>query len=104
MGWTLSASELWVAAQRTLPNWVRRRLNPTLIVMISQGGMAVGGVIWGSAATIGGASYTLIGVAVLSLTSLLAHFVYYESAYRFGGLAASWSSAVVSIASMPGPI
>jgi len=33
--------------------------------------MAVGGVIWGYAATIGGASYTLIGVAVLFLTSLL---------------------------------
>jgi hypothetical protein len=71
VGWTLSASELWVAAQRTLPNWVRRRLNPTLIMMISQGGMAVGGVIWGSAATTGGASYTLIGAAVLFLTSLL---------------------------------
>lgn len=70
VGWTLSASELWVAAQRTLPNWARSRLNATLI-MISQGGMAVGGVIWGYAATIGGASYTLIGVAVLFLTSLL---------------------------------
>jgi MFS family permease len=70
VGWTLSASELWLAAQRTLPNWARSRLNATLI-MISQGGMAVGGVIWGSAAAIGGASYTLIGVAVLFLTSLL---------------------------------
>jgi hypothetical protein len=39
--------------------------------MISQGAMAVGGVIWGSAASIAGTSYTLLGAAVLFLTSLL---------------------------------
>jgi len=33
--------------------------------------MAVGGVIWGSATSIAGASYTLLGAAVLFLTSLL---------------------------------
>jgi hypothetical protein len=27
VGWTLSASELWVAAQRTMPTWARGRLN-----------------------------------------------------------------------------
>jgi hypothetical protein len=51
VGWTLSASELWVAAQRTTPAWARGRLN-AMIIMISQGAMALGGVIWGSAATI----------------------------------------------------
>ena len=27
VGWTLSASELWVAAQRTMPSWARGRMN-----------------------------------------------------------------------------
>jgi hypothetical protein len=33
--------------------------------------MSVGGVIWGSAAAIAGANYTLLGAAILLLTSLL---------------------------------
>jgi MFS family permease len=70
VGWTLSASELWVAAQRTMPSWARGRMNAT-VIMISQGAMALGGVIWGSAAATAGASYTLLGAAVLFLTSLL---------------------------------
>jgi hypothetical protein len=41
------------------------------VIMISQGAMALGGVIWGSAASLAGASYTLVGAAVLFLTSLL---------------------------------
>src|SRR6476660_195092 len=44
VGWTLSASELWVAAQRTIPTWARGRLN-AMVIMISQGAMALGGVI-----------------------------------------------------------
>jgi predicted MFS family arabinose efflux permease len=70
VGWTMSASELWVAAQRAMPSWARGRMNAT-VIMISQGAMAVGGVIWGSAASIAGTSYTLLGAAVLFLTSLL---------------------------------
>jgi len=70
VGWTLSASELWVAAQRTIPAWARGRMNAT-VIMISQGAMAVGGVIWGSAASLAGADYTLLGAAVLFLASLL---------------------------------
>ena len=70
VGWTLAASELWVAAQRAMPSWARGRMNAT-VIMISQGAMALGGVIWGSAAAIAGASYTLLGAAVLFLTSLL---------------------------------
>src|SRR5580700_5617190 len=70
MGWTLSASELWVAAQRAMPSWARGRLNATFIT-ISQGAMVLGGVIWGFAASIVGSSYTLLGAAVLFLTSLL---------------------------------
>ena len=70
VGWTMSASELWVAAQRAMPSWARGRMNAT-VIMISQGAMALGGVIWGSAAAIAGASYTLLGAAVLFLTTLL---------------------------------
>src|SRR5215470_8326099 len=53
VGWTLSASELWVAEQRTIPTWARGRLN-AMVIMISQGALALGGIIWGSAATIAG--------------------------------------------------
>jgi MFS family permease len=70
LGWTMSASELWLATQRTMPGWARGRLNATAI-MISQGAMAVGGVTWGSAGALVGARYTLLGAAVLFLMSLL---------------------------------
>jgi len=70
LGWTLSASELWVAAQRATPTWARGRLN-AMVIMSSQGAMALGGVIWGSAATIAGASSTLLWAAVLFLGSLV---------------------------------
>ena len=42
IGWTMSASELWVAAQRAIPPWARGRLNAT-VIMISHGAMALGG-------------------------------------------------------------
>jgi MFS family permease len=69
IGWTISASELWVAAQRRMPTWARGRLNAT-VIMFSQGAMALGGVIWGSAGATAGTSYTLLGAAVLLLASL----------------------------------
>ena len=69
VGWTIAASELWVAAQRAMPSWARGRLNAT-VIMISQGAMALGGVIWGSAGAIAGTTYALLGAAVLLLTSL----------------------------------
>jgi predicted MFS family arabinose efflux permease len=70
VGWTMSASELWVTSQRAMPSWARGRMNAT-VIMISQGAMALGGVIWGSASALAGASYTLLGAAILFLTSLL---------------------------------
>ena len=69
VGWTIAASELWVATQRVMPSWARGRLNATAI-MISQGAMAVGGVIWGSAGALVGTSFTLFGAAILLLASL----------------------------------
>ena len=70
VGWTMSASELWIAAQRTMPGWARGRLNAT-VIMISQGAMVLGGVIWGSAGALVGIRYTLLGAAALLLMSLL---------------------------------
>ena len=70
IGWTMSASELWVVAQRAIPDWARGRMNAT-VIMISQGAMALGGVMWGSAAAIAGASSTLLGAAMLFVTSLV---------------------------------
>ena len=70
VGWTLSASELWVAAQRSMPDCARGGMNAA-VIMISQGAIALGAVIWGWTATIAGASYTLLGAAVLFVTSLL---------------------------------
>src|SRR5271165_4574475 len=69
VGWTLSASELWVAAQRTMPGWARGRMNAA-VIMVSQGALALGGVIWGSAVAMTGTTYTLLGAAVLFLISL----------------------------------
>jgi MFS family permease len=70
VGWTLSASELWVAAQRAMPNWARGRMNAT-IMMTSQGAMVLGGLSWGLMVGIAGPIYTLLGAAALFLTSLL---------------------------------
>jgi hypothetical protein len=69
IGWTLSASELWVAAQRAMPTWARGRMNAT-VIMLSQGTLAIGGVLWGSAIAAAGITYTLFGAAILFLTSL----------------------------------
>jgi MFS family permease len=69
IGWTLSASELWIAAQRAMPSWARGRMNAT-VIMVSQGALAIGGVIWGSAVATAGITYTLLGAAILFLISL----------------------------------
>jgi MFS family permease len=70
VGWTLSASELWVATQRAIPSWARGRMNAT-VIMVSQGAMAFGGVIWGYFATTAGVQNTLVGAAVGLLISLV---------------------------------
>jgi MFS family permease len=70
VGWTLSASELWVAAQRAMPSWVRGRMSAT-VMMVSQGAMAIGGVIWGSAVTTAGPAYSLLAAAAMLLVSLV---------------------------------
>jgi MFS family permease len=70
VGWTLAASELWVAGQRAMPSWARGRMN-ACVIMVSQGGLALGGVVWGYSASTFGISQTVLGGAVLLLLSLL---------------------------------
>ncbi len=64
MGWTLSASELWAASQRAMPDWARGRMNATM-VMVSQAATALGGIIWGLAAHLLGVVPTFLGGAVV---------------------------------------
>ena len=73
VSWTVAASELWVAGQRAMPPWARGRMNATHI-MLSQGGMALGGLIWGGAAASLGAKFTLLAAAALLLSSLALAF------------------------------
>jgi MFS family permease len=75
--WTVSAAELWVAAQRAMPGWARGRMNAT-VIMVSQGSMALGGIFWGMIATMAGVNTALIiaallVLATLTLTHLLRH-------------------------------
>jgi hypothetical protein len=69
ISWTVSASELWVAGQRAMPDWARGRMN-AVNLMASQGGVALGGVLWGGAATYVGLGPTLVGGALLLTASL----------------------------------
>jgi MFS family permease len=64
MGWTLAASELWVVAQQAMPGWTRGRLNAAQI-MVTQGGIALGGLMWGAAAAFTGFEYTLLLATLL---------------------------------------
>jgi membrane glycosyltransferase len=69
VSWTLAASELWVAAQRAMPSWARGRMNATHM-MVSQGGMALGGVVWGGLAASVNVQFALLSAALLLLFSL----------------------------------
>jgi MFS family permease len=71
IGWTLCASELWIAGQRAMPNWARARMNATFFV-VTQGAMVLGGIFWGALTTIYGPNRTLIGGAILLFLSLIA--------------------------------
>jgi hypothetical protein len=56
--WTLAASEPWPAAQRAIAPWARGRFNAA-VLMLSQGAMAVGGIVRGAAAQGFGTRVTL---------------------------------------------
>jgi predicted MFS family arabinose efflux permease len=70
-GWTVSASELWVAGQQAIPEWARGRLTAA-IISISQGATVLGGLIWTALVAIGGATNAMLIAGVLfSITTLL---------------------------------
>jgi hypothetical protein len=68
--WTLAASELWLAVQRATAPRARGRLNAAvLMLMLSQGAMAAGGIVWGAAQGFG-SRVTLLVIGGLFLASL----------------------------------
>jgi MFS family permease len=69
LSWTVSASELWIAGQRAMPDWARGRMN-AVHMMVSQGGAALGGILWGGSTTYLGLGQTLVGGAILLSASL----------------------------------
>jgi MFS family permease len=71
IGWTISAAELWVAAQRAMPGWARGRMNAT-VIMASQGAMALGGILWGTIAATAGVRSALLVEAIFILVVLTA--------------------------------
>jgi MFS family permease len=64
IAWTLAACELWVAAQRSMPEWARGRLN-AVHMMSSQGGMALGAIGWGMLVTLTNVNLTLFAAALI---------------------------------------
>ena len=69
VAWALAGSELWVAGQRVMPGWVRGRMN-SFQIMLGQGSMALGAVIWGTGAASAGLDLTFAGAAGITLAAL----------------------------------
>src|ERR1700731_3925057 len=70
VAWTVSASELWVAGQRVIPDWIRGRMNATHM-MVSQGGMSLAGLVWGALATTLGSDWALFSASALGIVGAL---------------------------------
>ena len=66
VAWALPGSELWVAGQRVMPGWVRGRMNGFLI-MLGQGSMALGAVLWATGVAHVGLDLIFPVAAVLAL-------------------------------------
>src|SRR5215469_9612863 len=62
--WTLATSELWVAAQRAIPDSARGRIS-ALMMVLSQGATTLGAIAWGISAQIAGTRWTLFAAAFL---------------------------------------
>jgi MFS family permease len=69
VAWTVAASELWVAGQNAAPDRARGRLN-AIYMMLSNGSMAIGGIVWGTSATLVGLEFTLHIASIVLLISL----------------------------------
>jgi predicted MFS family arabinose efflux permease len=72
--WTLAASELWVIAQRSIPDSLRGRIS-ALMMVLSQGAMTLGAIIWGVGAQIVGTRITLVAAAFLFLITVFGSFL-----------------------------
>ncbi len=73
IAWTVAASELWVAGQFAAPELSRGRIN-AVYIMASNASSAIGGVVWGAAATYFGLDITLHGASILLLITLPLRF------------------------------
>jgi hypothetical protein len=73
--WTLAPSELWVIAQRAIPNSMRGRIS-ALIMVLSQGAMTLGAIIWGLTAELAGTRLTLLTAAFLFLITVLGSMLF----------------------------
>jgi MFS family permease len=86
IGWTVAASELWLASQRAIPDRVRGRINAA-VIMVSQGAIGAGGVVWGFSGQTAGIDVTLVVAAIaMALSPLLAIplSINFTGALRFG--------------------
>jgi MFS family permease len=70
IAWALAGSELWVAGQRVMPGWVRVRMNAFLI-MLGQGGMAFGAILWATGVANVGLDLTFGATSVMALVVLV---------------------------------
>ena len=70
IAWAMAGSELWVAGQRVMPGWVRGRMNAFLI-MLGQGSMALGAVLWATGVAHVGLDLTYLVAAVAALGVLV---------------------------------
>jgi MFS family permease len=73
VAWALAGSELWVAGQRVMPGWVRGRMN-SFQIMLGQGGIAMGALIWGSGVAHIGPHWTYAAAAFVALAVLALGF------------------------------
>jgi hypothetical protein len=69
IAWALAGSELWVAGQRVMPGWVRGRMNAFLI-MLGQGSMALGAVLWAIGVANLGLDLTFAAAGAIALVVL----------------------------------
>ena len=69
VAWSLAGSELWVAGQRVIPGWVRGRMN-AFQIMLGQGGIAIGALMWGSGVTHAGPTLTFSAAAIFAFAVL----------------------------------
>jgi MFS family permease len=67
--WALAGAEIWVAGQRVMPGWVRGRMN-SLQIVLGQGSMAAGAIVWGTGANHGGLDPTFSTAAGIALVAL----------------------------------